>query len=608
MEQFKLLASAIFFCLQLLPTLSFGQDVFTKTYDHFFTDRANALEVLPNGNMVLAGTSALQNSSQQNMLVVMLNEFGETLWAKTYSNGQRTEVMDILRTSDGHLLLVFDAFNANGEAKAGWMKINPLDGAVVWSRRAISSSRLPKISPLKDGYLLTGDFVISPTDRDAMAVKINESGDVVWYHIFGEPGYEQLGECWQDPQGFIHCAGYHIEINESQGIYARFDAAGNMPGAIQRYSIGSNTDLLSQISPLENGGLLFAGNSQGFNDDNARAWTLTTDRDGNLKTSFTYGIAGKHIGVTDLITLPGDQFVLSLGRPAPSGTPATLIKINASNDMLWQNTYKGEGPGNILWQVKAQGDGFVTVGTNTVGNQTNFLLAKTDRNGISGDCCPVASGLKRETVNPEQTAFVPNETTGFLAQNAAMTVTEASAAPKTICLPIKVDFEIADSTLCPGECTVITLIDNEADINYTLNIEGAAPDPSTPGRICHTDGGRMVVTRKGEFNGCENELSKIVEIGAKEDAFPNAFTPNGDGANDVFRPIYPCEVLYSTLKVYSRWGELVFESNIPDEGWDGRIKGQDAPSDEYVWVVSYEAIRSGQQQRFTQKGGVTLLR
>lgn len=276
--------------------------------------------------------------------------------------------------------------------------------------------------------------------------------------------------------------------------------------------------------------------------------------------------------------------------------------------MLWQNTYKGEGPGNILWQVKAQGDGFVTVGTNTVGNQTNFLLAKTDRNGISGDCCPVASGLKRENVNPEQTAFVPNETTGFLAQNAAMTVTDASASPKTICLPIKVDFEIADSTLCPGECTVITLLDNEAGINYTLDIEGAVPDPSTTGRICHTDGGRIVVTRKGEFNGCENELSKIVEIGAKEDAFPNAFTPNGDGANDVFRPIYPCEVVYSTLKVYARWGALVFESNNPDEGWDGRIKGQDAPSDEYVWVVSYEAIRSGQQQRFTQRGGVTLLR
>ena len=606
MKQPKLLFQAV--CFLFLPALLPAQDIFIKTYDHFFNDRANAVEVLPNGRIVLAGATALQNSSQQNMMIMMINEQGETIWTKTYATGQRTEAMDILRTADGNLLVVFDAFNASGEAKASWMKINPMDGSIVWSKRAVNSSRLPKISPLKDGYLLTGDFVISSTDRDALAVKINENGDVMWYKIFGEPGYEQLGECWQDPVGFIHCSGYHIEINESQGIYARFTASGDMTGAIQRYSIGNNTDLLSHISPIENNGLLFAGNSQGFSDDFARAWTLTTDRDGNLKTSYTYGIDDRHIGVTDLITLPSDQFVLSLGRPSPSGTPAILIKINAQNDMLWQNTYKGDGAGNILWQVKSHGDGFATAGTSSTGNQNNFFLAKTDQEGKAGDCCPSASGLKRETVTPEQTAFVPDETTGFLAQNAIVTVLDEAAISKIICLPIRVDFEILDSTLCPGECTQITLLDNVAGVSYSLEIEGAMPDPLIPGRICHTDGGRIVVTRKGVVNGCENELSKIIEIGAKEDMFPNAFTPNGDGSNDVFRPIFPCEVVFSNLKVFSRWGELVFESDDPLVGWNGRIKDMDAASDVYVWRVEYEAIRLGEQQHFVEKGGVTLLR
>jgi gliding motility-associated-like protein len=594
--------------LLFLPILLPAQDVFIKSFDNFFTDRANALEILSNGRMVLAGTTALQNSSQQNMLIVMLNEKGEKIWANTYSSAQRTEAQDILQANDGNLLVVYDAFNANGEAKASWMKISAADGAVLWSRRAVPSSRLLKISPLQNGYLLTGDFVISPTDRDALAVKIKENGEVEWFHIFGESGYEQLGGCWQSPQGLIHCSGYHIETNESYGIYARFDAAGNLPGPVKRYSIGTNTDLLSRIAPLENGGLLFAGNSQGFTDGFARAWTMTTDQDGNFKTSFTYGIAGKHIGVTDMISLPGDQFVLSLGRPAPSGTPATLIKINAANDMLWQNTYKGEGTGNILWQVKQHGNGFATVGTNTVGNQSNFLLAKTDPNGKSGDCCPAAPGLFRETVTPEQSSYVPDETTTFLTQNEVVTGAEASAIPKTICLPIKVDFELQDSTLCPGECTKITLLDNESEVTYTLEIEGAEPSPNDPLQICHTDGGRIVVTRTGEFNNCPNKLSKIIEIGSKEDVFPNAFTPNGDGANDVFRPIYPCEVLFSNLKIFSRWGEMVFETNEPMVGWDGRIKGLEAPSDVYVWRVEYEAIRSGAQQKFVEKGDVTLLR
>ncbi|MDO8969294.1 MAG: hypothetical protein Q7U74_01325, partial [Saprospiraceae bacterium] len=60
-----------------LPILLPAQDVFIKSYDNFFTDRANALEILSNGRMVLAGTTALQNTGQQNMLIVMLNEKGE---------------------------------------------------------------------------------------------------------------------------------------------------------------------------------------------------------------------------------------------------------------------------------------------------------------------------------------------------------------------------------------------------------------------------------------------------------------------------------------------------------------------------------------------------
>jgi gliding motility-associated-like protein len=595
-------------CLILLPTLATTQELFIKTYDRFFTDRANTLEVLPGGRVAIAGASALQNSSQADILIHLLNEKGETVWAKTYSNGQRTEALDMLRASDGNLLIVFDAFNAGGTARAGWMKINPANGAVVWAKTAVPGCRLHKITRLSDGYLLTGDFVISSIDRDALAVKINDNGDVLWFKIFGEPGFEQLGECWQDPLGFIHCSGYHIELNESQGIYAKFTAAGDLPGAVQRYSIGNNTDLLSFIAPLENGDLFFAGNSQGFDDDFARAWTLTTDRDGNLKTSFTYKIEDRHIGVTDLLGLSDNELVLTLGRPAPSGTPAVMIKINGANDMLWQNTYKGDGPGNILWQVKAQGDGFAAVGTSTSGNQTNFMLAQTDREGKAGDCCPTQSGLLREEVTPEQSAFVPDFTPGFTTQNIVLNVADVSMIANTQCQPIRLDFSLGDSTLCPGECTGITLLDDTPGIAYTLEIEGAVEDSTQADRICHTEGPRIVVTRTATFNGCSKELSKEIEIGAKEDLFPNAFSPNGDGANDVFRPLYPCEVIYSSLKVYSRWGALVFETDDPDAGWDGRYNDQDAPSDVYVWRVEYEAIRSGAQQKFIKSGGVTLLR
>jgi gliding motility-associated-like protein len=88
---------------------------------------------------------------------------------------------------------------------------------------------------------------------------------------------------------------------------------------------------------------------------------------------------------------------------------------------------------------------------------------------------------------------------------------------------------------------------------------------------------------------------------------PNAFTPNGDGVNDIFRvpPIYQSVKLHYLI-VYNRWGEKVFESKDVNKGWDGNLKGLPQPSGNYVWVVEYENPVTGQLQ--LAKGSVVLMR
>jgi gliding motility-associated-like protein len=88
---------------------------------------------------------------------------------------------------------------------------------------------------------------------------------------------------------------------------------------------------------------------------------------------------------------------------------------------------------------------------------------------------------------------------------------------------------------------------------------------------------------------------------------PNAFTPNGDGLNDVFR-IYGIQVENITrynFQIYDRWGQLVFFTSNILEGWDGSCKGQICPSDVYAWVIYYE---DGKKTKVTRKGIVTLVR
>ncbi|WP_367389765.1 choice-of-anchor L domain-containing protein [Lewinella sp. LCG006] len=86
---------------------------------------------------------------------------------------------------------------------------------------------------------------------------------------------------------------------------------------------------------------------------------------------------------------------------------------------------------------------------------------------------------------------------------------------------------------------------------------------------------------------------------------PNIFSPNGDGDNDVFKPFYLGEMDVVELTVYNRWGQVVFESNDPNNpGWDGKKGGKDAPSDVYIYTV-----RVGVGTETVQDNGqITLIR
>ena len=86
---------------------------------------------------------------------------------------------------------------------------------------------------------------------------------------------------------------------------------------------------------------------------------------------------------------------------------------------------------------------------------------------------------------------------------------------------------------------------------------------------------------------------------------PNAFTPNGDGINDVFRPIPIGMKSIKYFRVYNRRGELIFSTSIQNLGWDGTFKGAAQDADVYVWIVEGMDY---QGKVIFQKGSVTLIR
>jgi gliding motility-associated-like protein len=85
---------------------------------------------------------------------------------------------------------------------------------------------------------------------------------------------------------------------------------------------------------------------------------------------------------------------------------------------------------------------------------------------------------------------------------------------------------------------------------------------------------------------------------------PNAFTPNNDALNDYFQP-YGLNILAYDMKIFDRWGKMIFESKDLNFGWDGKVDGNKAQQGVYAYTIYY---KDALKKEHTVYGQVTLIR
>ncbi len=151
--------------------------------------------------------------------------------------------------------------------------------------------------------------------------------------------------------------------------------------------------------------------------------------------------------------------------------------------------------------------------------------------------------------------------------------------------------------------------------SYTLNarnigavytwlpvIDLTAANTRTP--ILKPTGERNFTVKITTPSGCQTTDSLKVLIFKESDILvPKAFTPNNDGLNDVLYPILVGIKEFKFMRIYNRWGNLVFTTNNEKMGWNGESKSQQQPTETYTWVA--EAIDDN--GNLIRRGGNTIL-
>jgi gliding motility-associated-like protein len=105
-------------------------------------------------------------------------------------------------------------------------------------------------------------------------------------------------------------------------------------------------------------------------------------------------------------------------------------------------------------------------------------------------------------------------------------------------------------------------------------------------------------------DGCIAEKQVTITVITKI-SIPNAFTPNEDGRNDLFVPLYGSDISQVEFRVFNRWGQMVFEDNGSHKGWNGEFHGAPQPAGTYVWSFVFKDL-SGVERSL--KGIVELIR
>jgi gliding motility-associated-like protein len=160
-------------------------------------------------------------------------------------------------------------------------------------------------------------------------------------------------------------------------------------------------------------------------------------------------------------------------------------------------------------------------------------------------------------------------------------------------------------TVLEPEVKIKSLVGDAVHYVYAFG-DGSTADFISGTHAYNLEGNYVITQYIINMFGCTDSASRMVKV-LPEHRFwmPNVFTPDQNGLNDTFGPTL-IGVSHYELRIYDRWGELVFSSADPLAGWDGRFRGGECPQGVYVYLLTFKDVVEGSLEE--RAGHVTLLR
>jgi|GEM_PF-1338640 len=161
--------------------------------------------------------------------------------------------------------------------------------------------------------------------------------------------------------------------------------------------------------------------------------------------------------------------------------------------------------------------------------------------------------------------------------------------------PFPVHFLPNDSVACIGKTVEIAL--SYPTVNWSTGSIGSSISINQPGAYS-----AQVIDKNGCKGGDTINVSFKYCITIQ---IPDAFTPNNDAKNDVFKPLIGAPITNYRLQIWNRWGQLLFETREYTKGWNGNYGGRPEPAGTYVYLITFTDMNGA---TVIKKGTLVLIR
>jgi len=321
---------------------------------------------------------------------------GNVLWAKTYGGAADDRAFYALTANDGYLV-VGSSRSIVSNTIVGWVLKLDGKGDVVWNKTFLEGwgTEVRYAVNLTDGYLLVGNQFFPSGQVSGYVARLNNQGDLQWMKILVEGSTCKLFSGISISGGFVFFGLSSQSINGASLAWAvKLDQSGNV---VWSRTYGGSIDSAARSGVLtKDGDYLVAGYSDSIGNGNYDFYLLKLDINGDIIWNNTYGGEGSQKAYS--ITKANDGYMVVGDIQLPnSATDAWVLKVDQGGNVLWNKSVGGKDSDSAA-VVALSEDGNYLVGGFTFsygeGNRDNFLFKISNKGNVLWSCTQGNSGYQ----------------------------------------------------------------------------------------------------------------------------------------------------------------------------------------------------------------------